>query len=234
MCYEYCCDVCFALNTFDFFTSLQTKTSVQVGKWFVQQKNSWHFYQSTSDSNTLLLTTGKFAWLTFHKVVNLNEFCSVVCTFQHLSFCHLVFTLQVFEWEHDVLLNCHVWIQRIVLEYQTNTSVFWREFSNVVIAEENFTAGWFLQTANHVQCCTFTATGWSKQTDEFSVGNLKVKLVYSNNFVVIFVSAGKDFCQILENYFHVLFLPFVLFCLLNLFFCFEKICKNGKEVERFN
>jgi hypothetical protein len=114
-----------------------------------------------------------------------------------------------------------VGVERVVLENQTDAAVFGRELGNVVLAEEDLTRRGLLQAADHVQGGTLTATRGAEKTYELSVGDSKRKIVYRDYFLRrFFVSAGKDFREILQNNFHtvrlsykdfILFLFFVLF-----------------------
>ena len=126
VCYEYGGNLGFSLNSSDLFTSLKTKTCVKVGERLVKEKNSGHLYQRSRDSNSLLLTAGKLAGLSVHKLVNLYKLRCLVCSLKHSLLSHLVRTLEVLQGEQDVLFYRHVRIEGIVLEHQTNTSALGR------------------------------------------------------------------------------------------------------------
>ena len=117
-------DVGFSLNTSYFLTSLQSQTRVEVGKRFVEQKNARHFDKRASDCDALLLTARKFARLAIHKFVDLNEPCRVVCSFEHLFFREPIFAFEILKRKQDILFDRHMRIKRIVLEHQTDASVF--------------------------------------------------------------------------------------------------------------
>ena len=158
MGYEDGGDAGLALDSSDLLTGLKTKSCVKVGKGLVEKKNSRELNERTRDSNSLLLTAGKLRGLSVHKVVDLYELSCLVCSCDHVLLRELVSTLKVLEREHDVLLNRHVRIKRIVLEHESDTSVFGGELSNVILTEKDLTAGGLLQAAYHVECRTFSTS----------------------------------------------------------------------------
>ena len=99
-------------------------------------------------------------------------------------------------------------IQRVVLEDQTDAAVLRGQFSYIVVAEEDFSAGGLLQTADHVQRRALAAAGWTEQSDQLAIRDFKVEITYGDDFLVRFlVAAGKNLCQVLQDDFHTL--PFL-------------------------
>ena len=95
-------------------------------------------------------------------------------------------------------------IERVVLEYEPDTSVYGGEFGYVFFPEEDFTRRGLLQTADHVQRGRFPAAGRAEQADKFPVGDSEGKVIYRDDFFArFFIAAGEDFRQVLQYYFHI-------------------------------
>ena len=107
------------------------------------------------------------------------------------------------EPETNVLLNRHVRVKRVVLEYETYASVLGSKLGDIILAEEDLSRSGLLETGDHVKSSTLTASGGAEKTDELTVGNLECEIIYRNNlFVGFLVTAGEDFCQILQYNLH--------------------------------
>ena len=130
----------------------------------------------------------------------------MVSALQHLLFGHLVCALQVLQREQNVLLDRHVGVQRVVLEHQTDASVFSGQIGNIIVTKIDLATGGLLQAADHVQSGGLAAAGGAQQTDQLAVRNGEGKAVDSNDlFIDLLVPAGEDFRQIFQNNFHTIF-----------------------------
>ena len=99
-------------------------------------------------------------------------------------------------------------IERVVLEHKSNASVLRRQRSNVVVSEEYLAGRRLLKATDHVQGGRLTAARRAKQADKLTVRYSKRKVVYRDYLRTrFFVSARKDFCEILQFNFHEKNLP---------------------------
>ena len=184
MGYEDGGDAGLALDTADLFTCLQTQARVKVGKRLVEKKNAGHLYKCARDCNSLLLTARKLARLAVHKIVDLHKSCRLESALKHCVLVKLVCTLEVLKGEEYVLLDGHMRIECIVLENQTNTSVFGRKRSYVILTEEDLPARGLLKSADHIKSGTLSATGGAKKTDKLTVGDGEGEIADSNDLFV--------------------------------------------------
>ena len=193
----------FLLDAADFLARLQAQAGVKVGQRLVQQQDAGHLHQRAGDSDALLLTAGKLAGLALQQFFNLHQSGGLMRTLQHGFLGHLVLAAEVLQREEDVLLDRQMGIERVILEHQTNATVFRGQIGHIVLPEEDFAAGWLLQTANHVQRRAFAAAGRAKKTNQLSIRDGKVKIVDCYHFFAgLFVAAREDFGQVLQNDFH--------------------------------
>ena len=100
-------------------THLHTKLGIQVGKRLVHKEYLRAADNCTTHGNTLSLTTGKSLRLTVKKrcqVKNLGSFLNHLVDF-------ILRNLSQFKSESHVIINRHMRIQSIVLEYHCNIPV---------------------------------------------------------------------------------------------------------------
>ena len=197
MGYEYCRDLCFALDPSDLFTGLKAKSRIKVWKRLIEKQNLRHFYERTGNCDSLLLTAGELTRLSVHELVDLNELCCLIGSFKHILLWQLVCSLKVLEREENVLLDRHMGIKRVILENESDTSVFGREIGHVFFSEEYLTACRLLKPRDHIERSTFSASRRAEQSDEFPVRYSKGEVVYRNDILFhLFIPVRKDFCQI--------------------------------------
>jgi len=96
-------------------------------------------------------------------------------------------------------------IQCIALEYQSYASVLRCQVGNILFSEKDFSGGWLLQTADQIQCGTFSTAGWSQQTNQLSIWNFKIKIINCNDIsLFLLISIRELLCQILQKNSHIL------------------------------
>ena len=121
----------------------------------------------------------------------------------HLLPGQLFLALSVLQRELDVLSHCQMGVERIVLEYQSDSPVLRRQIRHIVLSEENLAAGRLQQTTDQVQGSALAAAGGSQKADQLAVRDFKVEVIDGNHFAaVLFVPAGEFLCQVPQYYFH--------------------------------
>ena len=203
-------DARFRLNAADFLAGLQAQARVQVGQRLVQQQHAGHFHQRAGDGHALLLAAGQLVGLAVHEGFNLYQLRGVLGAVEHGFFGHFVLAFEVLQREEDVLLDGHVGIERIVLKHQANAAVFRGQLGHIVVPEKDSAAGGLLQAANHVQRGAFPASGGAEQANELAVRDGEGKVADRHDRLVgLFVPAGENLGQVLQNNFHTNPYPFV-------------------------
>ena len=122
MCDVNHCSLKSVVEVRDFSSHLDSEFSVEVRKWFVEEEDFRITYDSSSYSDSLSLSTGESLWFSIQKSFDVKKLCS-------LSDSLVDFFLREFsdfETECHVVINGHVRIESIVLEYHCDVSVFWR------------------------------------------------------------------------------------------------------------
>ena len=91
-----------------------------------------------------------------------------------------------------------------ILKNHSNSSFFRRKVRNIIFSKENLTACGLLQTAQKIQCRTFSASGGAKQADQLTVGELKGEVVDRHHLLARLLAArGEYLGEILQYNFHV-------------------------------
>ena len=203
MGYKDSCYAGFRLDPADFLTRLQAQAGIQVGQWFVQQKDPRPFDQGPGNGNPLLLAAGKFTWPAVHQLVDLHQPGRFQSLLVHLGFRQFLCPFQILQRECDVLPDRQVRIQGITLEDHPDAAVFRRQLSHVIIPEENPPPGRLFQTADHVQCRGLAAAGRTQEPDQLAVRYFKIKIIDRDYFPAhFFIAVRIDLGQMLKNNFH--------------------------------
>ena len=113
------------VNTFKDLHNFPRNFWVQVPCWFIRNQNFWIIYNSTRNSNTLLLTTRQLIWERTHLVFKTNQleyFCH--------SFLDMTrFLTNNFHGISNIFKSCFLWKEFIILENNSNgTSQEWNIF----------------------------------------------------------------------------------------------------------
>ena len=189
----------FLLQAFNFKAHFFAKVSVQVGQRFVKQHNGRVSYESTSQSNALLLTAGKFGRQTFIQAFHTNDVNHTHNQFVDFSFGAFFH----FQRISDVFKNSHVGPNSIVLEYDTQAATFRRNVfagsavgNNGVINADFAFIGNFV-ACNHTNENGFTATGRTEQGKAFASDDVQAQVLVNLVFSVTFGYAFNP-----DNIFH--------------------------------
>ena len=82
-------------------------------------------------------------------------------------------------------------VKCVVLEHHANTPEFRRKLSNIVISEEYLSLSRLLQSAYHIEHCTFTAAGGAQERNKGSVRNHKGEILNCRHSISLSGSRGK-------------------------------------------
>ena len=198
MCDEDRGDAGLLLDTADLLTSLQTEAGVEVRQRLIEKKDARNFDKSAGDGDTLLLTAGELARLAVHEVVDLNKLGSLQGLVIHDLSGELLVTFEILERERNILADCQVRVQRVVLEDQTNTAVFRGQIRDIRLTEPDLAACRLDKTADEVERRALSAAGRTEESDQLPIRDLKVEITYSSDFPTdFFVAIGILLCQIL-------------------------------------
>ena len=172
----------------DFRSHRSTKLCVQVGQRFVEKEYLGFTNDRTTERNTLSLTTGECLRFSGKVIGDTKDFSR---SFNLLVDDFLGYFTK-FQTERHVVINGHVGIERVVLEYHRDVSVLGNNVVYELAVDVKFTAGDFFQTCDHTKRRRFTATGRTYQYDEFLVSDVQSEVehcLYTGR--VYFVNAFK-------------------------------------------
>ena len=208
----------FLLDAADLLARLQAQAGVQVGQWLVQQQHAGHLDQRAGDGHALLLAAGQLAGLAIQQLLNLHQPGGLLRALNHLHLGQLIGARQVLQGEQNVLQHCHVRIQGIILEHQADAALFGGQLGHVVLAKEYLARRRLLQAADHIQRGALAAAGGAQQADQLAIRNFKIEVIDRDHLVRgLFVAAGEDFRQILQDNFQ----------WNTPFFCMRFLCQYG-------
>ncbi len=169
------------VQTLKFGSHLQTKLRIQVRKRLVHENDLRFGRQCTGDSDTLLLSAGKFRRVALHEGLDLDE---------RGNFLHALFDLlfgvglHVLQTEGDVLIHRHVRPQCVVLEQEADLSLVGRDVDALLAVEDDLVAdldtaaGRRLKACDHTKRRGLAASGRSKKRDEGAVIDGEIQMVY--------------------------------------------------------
>ena len=96
--------------------------------------------------------------------------------------------------EGHVIINRHMGIQRVVLEYHGDVAILGRDVVYQFVADVQLALGDFFQAGNHAQGGGLTAAGGADQNDKFLVFDIQAEIAYRGN------AAGIYFVNVIKGY----------------------------------
>ena len=94
-------------------------------------------------------------------------------------------------------------VEGVILKNQPHAPVFRREVGHVVVPKQDPAGCGSQQTGNQVEGSAFAAARRAQQTDEFAVGDLKIKIVHGGHCLAGTLAAGGELlCYVLQYDFH--------------------------------
>jgi hypothetical protein len=160
-----------------------TELSVKVGKRFVEKEYLRVTNDCTTESNTLLLTTGESLRLSVKEVSDVEDAGS----FFNAALDFFLRSLAELKTECHVVEYGHVRVKSVVLEYHRDVTVLRSNVVNELVTDEEFAFGDFFKTCDHTESGGLTATGRTYENKEFLVLDFKAEVRYSGNAAGIFL-----------------------------------------------
>ena len=165
----------------DLGTHLCTELCIQVGQRLVEKEYAGITNDGTTHGNTLSLTTGQSLRLSLEELLDTEDPGSLNNSSVDLVLGHL----SELQTKRHVIINGHMRIQSIVLEYHCDISVLG---SNVIyegVADVQLALGNILEACNHSQGCGLTAAGRTYEDDKLFVSDFKVEILNGGYIAVI-------------------------------------------------
>ena len=159
----------------DLGSHLNTKLSIQVGKRLVHKEDLRITNDSTTHSDTLSLAAGKSLRLAVKEVSQVKDSC---CLFNSLVDL-ILRNLAELKTECHVIINGHMRIQSVVLEYHRDVSVLGLNVVHELAVDLEFTGRDIFQTCNHSQSGGLSASGRTYENDEFLISDFHVEILNS-------------------------------------------------------
>ena len=183
----------------DIVPQLNAQTGIQVGKGLVQQQDLGLLDQGPGNGHPLLLTAGELTGLAVEQLCDLQHLGDIL---QPLTALCLGYTVH-FQGEQNVVLNGHVGVQGVVLEYHADIPVFRRHIGHRLAVKKNLPLGRLFQTCHHRQCGTLAATGGAQQADHLTVLYGKGQMIHCCGvfecFCNIFQANPQDYPLLIEE-----------------------------------
>ena len=161
-------------------THLVTQLCIEVGQRLIHQEDSRVTDDCTADCNTLALTTGQSLRLTVEVLGNVKN----LCCFADFLVNDVLLLLAELEGECHILINRHVRIQSVVLEYHCDISVFRCDVIHELAVDVELAFGNLFQTGDHTKRGGLSAAGRTDENDEFLICNIKVEFLNGYNTLI--------------------------------------------------
>ena len=162
-------------------THLSAELRIQVGKRLVEKEYLRMTYDSTTHRNTLSLTAGESLRLSLEVLLDAEDAGS----FFNLLLDFFLRSLSELQTERHVIINGHMGIKRVVLEYHRDISVLRRNVVNESVADVELALGNIFKTCDHTESSGFTAAGGTYENDKFLVLDFQVEILYGSYVAVI-------------------------------------------------
>ena len=166
----------------DLGSHLNTELRIQVGQRLIHQEDLRVTDDGTAHGNTLSLTAGQSLRLTVKELLQVKDLGSFADHLVDL----ILRGLSQLQGECHVIINGHMRIQSVALEYHGDISVLGLHIVDDPVPDLQRTAGNFFQTCDHTQRGRFSASGGSDENDEFLVSDLKIEVL--NSFKAVRIS----------------------------------------------
>ena len=157
----------------DLSSHLYTQLGVQVGKRLVHQEYLGASDDRTAHGDSLSLTTGKSFGLTVKQMAQVKDLGSFFNSLVDL----ILRNFTKLQAECHIIINSHVRIQSVVLEYHGDISVLGLYIVHELAINFELTGGNVFQTCDHTKSCGFSASGRAYEDDEFLVFDLHVEVL---------------------------------------------------------
>ena len=195
----------------DLGSHLYTKLCIKVGQRLVHKEYLRITNYGASQRNTLSLSAGKSLRLAVEIILNAQYLRCILNLLVNVGFMYLA-QLQA---ERHVIINRHMRIKCIVLEYHRNISFLGRYIVHQLVADIKLTLGNFFKTGHHAQRSGFSAAGRTDQNDEFLILNHQIEIVnggYSTGVDLINMSQCNVCHNSLLEFFFILHHNNIIYC----------------------
>src|SRR5215468_5260124 len=149
----------------DFRAHLDTQFGVKIGERLVEQKDLRITHDSASHRNALTLPAGQLPWVALEQLRQAENRCRAVDALVDLT----LWRAAQFHRECHVGGDCHVRVERVVLEHHGNVAFFRRHVVHDALADADLTCRDVLQAGDHSQQGRFAAAGRANQHNELPV-----------------------------------------------------------------
>ena len=131
----------------DLQTHFNPQLCVKVGQWFVEKKNFRIADNGATDGDALSLTTGQILWFAIQQFTELK---CVSCSGDFLFDNFFINTVHA-QAEAHVFSHRHVGVERIRLEYHSNSPINGSDVGDVIATDVYFAVAEFFESGNHSQ-----------------------------------------------------------------------------------
>ena len=161
----------------DLGAHLVAEFGVEVGERLVHEEHLGAAHDGAADGDALALAAGERLRLAVEQGGDIEDLRGLADLLVDLGLRELL----ELERERHVLVNGHVGVKSIVLEYHGDVAVLGRHVVHALAVDEKIARGDLLQTGDHAQRCGFAAAGRTDEHDKFPVGDIQRELLHCND-----------------------------------------------------
>src|SRR5690625_1313955 len=154
----------------DLGTRLDTQLCVQGRKRLIHEEDLRGAHNRAAHRDTLTLTTREGARLAVKVFLKVEDLSCFFDAFADFCFRYA----RNFQSKAHVVRDCHVGVERVVLENHCNIAVFGLHIGDVTVTDVDTSGVDFFQACEHAQGGRFTATGGADEDEEFAVLNFEI------------------------------------------------------------
>jgi hypothetical protein len=172
---------------------LHTELGIEIRERFIEQENLRLAHDCPSDSDALPLAAGHLSRRSIKQLLD-SEYCSSLtdaCIYLALA------KSTELEREGEVLVRCHVRVQRIVLENHGDVTIFRREVIHHASTDEQLAGRNRLESSDHPQGGALPASGRANEYYELAVRDLEIHVVngYARTAIVYFSDSVQPYAR---------------------------------------
>ena len=161
----------------DLGAHLVAELGVEVGERLVHEEHLGAAHDGAADGDTLALAAGERLRLAVEQGGDVQDLRGLADLLVDLGLREL-FEL---ERERHVLVNGHVGIKSVVLEYHGDVAVLGGDVVHALAVDEKIARGDLLETGDHAQRRGLAAAGRADEHDKFTVGDIQRELLHRND-----------------------------------------------------
>ena len=154
-------------------SKLCTNLRVNSGKRLIQKKQLRIGSQCPCKSNSLSLTTGQLTWISFFQSFQPDQ----LYQFHNPLLNIFLICLLYLQAKRNIIIHRHIPEKSIILEHKSNASLAGRHIIDHSSVNDDLTAVRLLQTGDHTENRSFSASAGPQKTDQLPLFDTKAYVI---------------------------------------------------------